>query len=251
MAFELNVVLVRTLYPSNLGSAARAMSNMGGSRLILVDPKCQPDASKAKMAAAGAQEFLQSPTIYQNWTDFFAAEGGGFRIAMTRRAGRRRELNDLEDYLGQLRETNQLNQPVYLIFGPENNGLDADDLQLVNACAELPTYGNFGSLNLAQAVLLALYICQNYLNAANTKDAIAEQPENVRRPLYFPDQTIRDWIESIGFDIKARKASAYLTLKKLLLQNTPTDEELHVLESILQQNIRKLRLCKENDQQNN
>jgi tRNA C32,U32 (ribose-2'-O)-methylase TrmJ len=45
----------------------------------------------------------------------------------------------------------------------------------------------------------------------------------------------------MGFDIKARKASAYLTLKRLFLQKFPTQHEMQVLDAILQQNIRKLK----------
>ncbi|NJL25192.1 MAG: TrmH family RNA methyltransferase, partial [Calothrix sp. SM1_5_4] len=38
-----------------------------------------------------------------------------------------------------------------------------------------------------------------------------------------------------------RRSSAYLTLRKLFLQNLPTRHEIQVLEAVLQQNIRKLK----------
>ena len=41
--------------------------------------------------------------------------------------------------------------------------------------------------------------------------------------------------------MRARRASAYLTLRRLFLQNLPTRHEIQVLEAVLQQNIRKLK----------
>jgi hypothetical protein len=49
----------------------------------------------------------------------------------------------------------------------------------------------------------------------------------------------------MGFNIGARRASAYLTLKRLFLQNLPSKHEMHVLDAVLQQNIRKLNGTKE------
>ena len=45
----------------------------------------------------------------------------------------------------------------------------------------------------------------------------------------------------MGFNIQARRASAYLTLRRLLLFNRPTQHETQVLEAILQQNLRRLK----------
>jgi TrmH family RNA methyltransferase len=255
MGYELNVVLVRTLYPSNLGATARAMANMGASRLVLVDPRCEPTASKAKMAAASAQDMLEKMTVYDAWADFYAAEGSGLRLALTRRQGKRREPRDLAEYLAYAASEGALHQPLYLIFGPEDNGLEAGDLELVHSCVQLPTFGSFGSLNLSQAVLLSLFIVQNRSRGRHRTDTdadadadadIAEVTPAKAKPLYFPDDTIRAWIQAMGFDLNARKASAYLTLKKLLLRNLPADEDLHVLEAVLRQNIRKLSLAAKN-----
>lgn len=243
MGFEINVVLARTLYPSNIGSTARAMANMGAHRLILIAPQCEPNASRAKMAAAGAQELLEKIVIYETWKDFYAVEGGGFRIALTRRPGRYRELNLLPNSMRQLiaEQSELINQPWYFVFGPEDNGLDNNDLAFVNICAELPTYGSFGSLNLSHAVLLTLSLAQQIFQASEFKNTIENQPALERRPLAFSDEILREWIEAIGFDIEARRASAYLTVRKLLLQKNPSDQDLHVLQAVLQQTVRKLR----------
>lgn len=234
---KLNVVLVRTEYSSNIGSAARAMANMGGDRLILIDTRCELD-SKAKQMAAGAQFALQSATHYASWKDFFNTEGHGLRIAMTRRTGRKRKVFPFDEKACELASHELAQDNIYLIFGPEADGLDAEDLAYTNFSCHLPIEGEFSSLNLAQAVLLALYIGRQHFKSGRPRTA----PEtDAVQPFYFPDALIKEWLESMGFDVSARKASAYLTLRKLFLQNLPTEHELHVLESVLQQNIRKLK----------
>lgn len=235
---NLSVVLVRTEYSTNIGSVARAMANMGGERLILVDPKCEIN-SKARQMAAGAQDQIGRVIVYPNWKDFFAAEGDGVRIAMTRRGGRRRKLTPLSEELARL-EAGAAPR-IYFIFGPESDGLDGEDLAFVNLTCHLPVFGEFASFNLAQAVLLALFIARQSFPPSALPVQTTGACEPPVQPFYFPDALIREWLEAMGFDVSARRSSAYRTLRRLFLQNQPTRHEIQVLDAILQQNIRKLK----------
>lgn len=241
---KVHVVLVRTEYSSNLGAAARAMANMGADRLILVDPRCALN-SKAKQMAAGAQEKLSSAIRYASWTEFYAQEGQGTRIAMTRRAGKQRLVLALEECLQALSQaevvTTGESEDLYLIFGPEADGLDIEDMAYVNFACHLPVFGDFASLNLAQAVLLSLFITRGKFPVLAPVEQLKGGAREVVQPFYFPDALVKDWLTAIGFNIQARRSSAYLTLRKLLLQNLPTRHEIQVLEAVLQQNVRKLR----------
>ncbi len=233
-----NVVLVRGEYSRNIGAAARALANMGGDRLILIDPRCELD-SKAKQMAAGAQQKFSERTQYASWEEFYKSEGEGLRIGFTRRGGRKRKVFPFKEKIIEACAGSPSH--LYLIFGPEADGLAAEDLAFVNYACHLPVYGEFASLNLAQAVLLALYILRDQIPPATMPKQLTRPNDAAVQPLYFPDELIKDWISAIGFDVQARRASAYLTLRRLFLQNLPTQHELHVLESILQQNIRKLK----------
>lgn len=237
-AVKIHVVLARTEYASNIGASARAMANMGAERLILIDPRCALD-ERAREMAAGAQEQLRKAVIYPSWTEFFAKEGDGLRLALTRRGGRNRKLFSLEEKLTELSASPVEN--LYLIFGPEADGLDSDDLAYANFAVHLPIYGEFGSLNLAQAVLLALFMVRGRVKPAQMPTQVKGTVQESVRPFYFPDRLIKDWLAAMGFDVNARRASAYLTLRRLFLQNRPTRHELQVLEAVLQQNIRKLK----------
>ncbi len=232
---KIHVVLVRTEYSSNIGAALRALANMGGERLILIDPRCELD-SKARQMAAGVASRLADAVRYDSWADFYKAEGDGVRIALTRRGGKQRKLFPLAEKATELKATAPTN--LYLIFGPEADGLDAEDLAYVNFACHLPVHGEFSSLNLAQAVLLACFIIREQF-PANVAQMTGAQ-ETPLAPFYFPDELIKEWLTAMGFDIDARRASAYTTLRRLFMANQPTQHEYQVLEAILRQNVRKL-----------
>lgn len=247
MITSVRVVLVRTEYSSNIGSAARALANMGGDQLILIDPQTDIN-SKARQNAAGAQQALQSAITYSSWDDFFAHEGDGIRIALTRRGGKKRKVYPLEEGLEEIakdlsrRPADEARaNPLYLFFGPEADGLSLEDVSFMNYCCHLPIFGEFGSLNLAQAVLLALFVTRKRFPPLNEVKQITGEPSEEVMPFYFPDQLIKDWLTEMGFDISARKSSAYITLKRLFLVNRPTKHEIQVIEAVLEQNLRKLK----------
>lgn len=238
---NIKIILVRSEYASNIGMAARAGANMGATSLILINPQCKIGV-KAKQGAAGAQDLLKNRTTYKDWDQFYKKEADGIRIAFSRRGGKKRKVFALEDVLTKIKKLKKSKSKiVYLIFGPEDNGLDIEDLAYVHYTCSLPIYGEFGSLNLAQAVLLATYIVRQKFPPLLMPKQLTAENEPAYLEYYFPDKTIKEWLTAMGFDISARKSSAYLTLRKMFMMNHPTKHEYQVLEAILQQNIRKLK----------
>lgn len=246
-AFEICVVLVRTIYDSNIGASSRAMANMGAHRLILIDPKCEV-TFKAQQAAATGQEALQNRSVYSNWAEFLAQESEGIRICFTARDGKGRQVQDFQETLQwlkaehpALKKESEGPLPVYLIFGPEDWGLSAEDLELTHFACSIPTFGVNTSLNLAQAVLLALFILRSTWGGERAK-LEGQQPKR-KRPssTAFPEKALATWLEEMGFDISNRRVNVYSVLKRMLLHNVPNSKELRILETVLHQGIRKLR----------
>ncbi|RXT84670.1 tRNA (cytosine(32)/uridine(32)-2'-O)-methyltransferase TrmJ, partial [Pseudomonas syringae] len=62
MLQNIRVVLVGTTHPGNIGGAARAMKNMGLSRLVLVDPRIFPSPD-ADARASGATDILEGAQV--------------------------------------------------------------------------------------------------------------------------------------------------------------------------------------------
>lgn len=246
--FEIRIVLVRTIYDRNIGSTARAMTNMGCDKLILIDPQCELTYD-AQQAAASGQKPLQNRIVYPSWDDFFQNEPDSIRICFTARDGKGRNVRDFNEVIEfiettspQFQKSSESAFPIHLIFGPEDWGLSGENLELAHFCACLPTYGDNWSLNLAQATLLAMYTVRQKWGGSRTR-LDGQQPPRVQhdRADVFPEQALKDWVTALGFDLSKRRINVYTVLRRLLLQNTPTKKELKILETVLQQNIRKLK----------
>jgi TrmH family RNA methyltransferase len=234
---EIHVVLVRPLYSRNVGGVSRALGNMGGHRLILVNPQCEVDY-EARQGAAGAQKHLIEHTHYESWDQFYKKEAHGVYIAF---CARKKIETDTLEYAARVKnlvsEKIAFEKPIYLIFGPEDHGLSNDDTRLANFICALPTYGSFESLNLSHAVLLALYILQNELKLVHLADA----PVLAREEFYFPDNVLQTWLHDLGFEFGERRTDVYKVLKRILLRNLASPKELRILEAVLFQTVRKIK----------
>lgn len=245
---DLRIVLVRSLYERNIGAASRAMANMGVHKLILVGPQCELTLEAQKAAATG-QYALQNKTIYQSWAEFYENEPRGLQIATTARDGRGRQSEDLASTLTQIKNTHpefikttDNSITLHLIFGPEDWGLSAEDIQYANHCCSIPTYGNNTSLNLAQAVLLALFIFRSVFGGAKARLEGQQQARaKQKKPIIFPDETLRRWLAEMNINLNHGKINIFTVLRRMLLQNSPSEKEFRILETVLQQSIRKMK----------
>lgn len=251
--FEARIVLVRSIYERNIGATSRAMSNMGIDKLILIDPQCEL-TYEAQQAAATGQNGLQNRVVYASWQEFLDQEPDSIRISFTARDGKGRQvldiddvLEDIADHAPQFQISSDEPYVVHLIFGPEDWGLAGSDLEHTHFCACLPTFGENWSLNLAQATLLAMFSLRKKWGGNRTTldgGKARRAPQGVKG--INPDETLKTWLREMGFDIDTqRKINVYTVLRRMLLQNTPTRKELVILETVLQQSIRKLKEWKE------
>ncbi len=242
---NINVVLVRPKYSFNIGSVSRVMANIGTQRLILIEPQCEID-HEARKGAAGAQSRLMEAEIYKNWADFLSQEPDGVRLAFCGKNKKQMEPKNFAEKAPSIIENIEtLNfNHIYFVFGTEDDGLSDEDLEFAHHILTLPTHGEFRSLNLSHAVLLALFIFDQNLRSKKNfqpKMSTTIDKKDDTTGFFFPESNIKDWLTAIGFEIENRDTSAYTVLKRLLLSQLPTKKELRVLESIVNQTIRKLK----------
>lgn len=257
MNIELHVVLVRPIYARNIGMCARALTNMGTGHLHVIGTPRPVEDLELRQGAAGAQEILNSTRWYSSLSHFHEHQGNGVRIALSARDSRLRDPELLPDTLNRISELQQVQKtppnalPIYLYFGPEDDGLSFSDMELCHHVCKLPTFSEFTSLNLSHAVLLTCYLVrQNFssetLETYPTSDRWKREPwtaedDSEDRRVYYPHETIRLWLESIGFDLSATRMNVEKVFNRIVLASTPTHNELRILESVLRQNIRKLK----------
>ena len=148
------VILVRPKFPENMGSVARAMKNMGLSRLLIVDG-VSPLQIQAYQLASGAEEILERAEEVPSLRE--AIGGMGCVVGMTSRQGRGRNPLLTPEALVRTLLPLSLKNSIALVFGSEKDGLTNEELSLCHLYARIPTAESFPSLNLAQAVIVIGY----------------------------------------------------------------------------------------------
>jgi tRNA/rRNA methyltransferase len=224
------VILVRPKYPRNIGMVARAMSNFGHQRLILIDPQCELDANASQGAAQGQQP-LRECVSYRSWEHYAEHEGDGPRIAFSRREGKRRAVATMQE-LHQwpaLRD----GRPVSLMFGAEDHGLSRADLLWAHQTCALTIPGPLKSLNLSHAVLLVLSQMPTGSQAL-PEPAAASSAQSIDAPL-------RLWLETLNFDLSKKNWNAFFALRKMLMKAAPTEPEARLFTSVVHQTVHRIR----------
>ena len=149
------MVLVSTRNPLNIGAVARAMSNLGFSRLRVVNPY---EASfREARSAVGAGALLAQAEQYASVAEAVA----DCSLVVGTTAAGNRELHQPLKLLAEgamlIRKRLRAGGRVALLFGSEKRGLANDDLSHCNWLLHIPTRKEHTSMNLGQAVAVCLY----------------------------------------------------------------------------------------------
>jgi tRNA/rRNA methyltransferase len=151
---NIRVVLVEPQHSGNIGGVARAMKNMALSRLVLVNP-ADHLAMEARMMAMHGFDILEQAQIVATLSE--AVANVGYVVGTTRRLGKSRQAHQTSRSVAPLILELAASNPVALIFGREDSGLTNAELEQCHELVCIPAHPTFGSLNLAQAVLLVCY----------------------------------------------------------------------------------------------
>lgn len=150
------VVLLRPKLSENIGTAARAATNMGLGRLILVDPPVFEKEVVQHAATRAARPIVDNIIRFETLPQ--ALSGFHYVVGTTARGGAHRGPFITPRALAQKLAAPGENNRVALVFGPERTGLATADLRLCQAVVRIPTADpGTSSLNLAQAVLILGY----------------------------------------------------------------------------------------------
>ena len=148
------IILAQPQIPENIGSVARAMSNMGLKRLIVVGPKNCDLCRLLKTATGKSVEVARNMEVFGDLKEALGpfqyvvgttARTGSHRPAMTQPRRLARDLIPISK-----------KNMIAILFGPEDRGLSNDQLRYCHTIVTIPT-ANFSSLNLAQAVMVLSY----------------------------------------------------------------------------------------------
>lgn len=161
----LRVVMVKTRFPENIGMAARACANMGAGEIVLVDPERWEVEKARPLATAKGQNLLESVRVVSSLAEALA--GVSLVLGTTARVGGwRQEWINPEVAAQEACAALAEEAAVALVFGPEDRGLNNEEVEPCHRLVNIPTMADASSLNVAQAVLVLLYECHKAACAA-------------------------------------------------------------------------------------
>ena len=147
------IVLVRPQLGQNIGKAARAMLNFGLTELRLVAPRDGWPNPDSGPAASGADRLLDEAQVFASTAEAIA----DCTLVYASTVRRRDLVMPVVEPGDMAKEVASNPGRSAILFGPERSGLETEDVALANAIVTVPINADFGSLNLAQAVILLAY----------------------------------------------------------------------------------------------
>jgi len=147
------IVLVRPQLGQNIGKAARAMLNFRLTEMRLVAPRDGWPNPDAGPSASGADIVLEQARVFDTVEQAIADCSQVFASTV-----RRRDLvvpvlrpEEMAERIASSADRSAI------LFGAERSGLETEEVALASAIVTVPINPEFGSLNLAQAVILLAY----------------------------------------------------------------------------------------------
>ncbi|MDH4744719.1 RNA methyltransferase [Sphingomonas sp. CBMAI 2297] len=223
------IVLVRPQLGENIGKAARAMLNFGLVDLRLVAPRDGWPNPGAGPAASGADLVLERAEVFETVADAVADCAHVYATTVRKRGVSKPVVTPEE----AAREIHREEGRSAILFGPERSGLETDDVAVARTIVTVPINPEFGSLNLAQAVILVAYEWSKGVRLAQPTQEELDPPA-AQDELDGMIGQLDAMLEESGYYFPPdRVPSTKRTLRTLLTKPAWSSQELRTLRGVL------------------
>lgn len=212
------IVLVRPQLGENIGMAARAMLNFGLTDMRLVSPRDGWPNPSAGPAASGADVVLDKATVFDRVEDAIADCNLVFATTMRGRDMPKPVMTPREA-ARRMRSSLTNGQKPAILFGPERSGLTNDDVTLADSVLSVPVNPDFGSLNLAQTVVVTAYEYAQSYDATPSVRPAHEEGLAPKEDLIGLMQHLEDELAARGFFRSEDRYGAQRRMLRNLLQS--------------------------------
>ncbi len=251
----IRVVLVEPTHPGNIGAVARAMANMGVSRLDLVRPQQFP-SEIATARAAGAGLLLENARVFDNLDDAIADCTLVFATTARNRSINWHSLNpqqamrlaliECEKKHNNVCATAEACASIAILFGRESRGLTNAELDRCHHKIKIPVNDEFSSLNLSAAVTVLLYELRKQALGDFAGDFVGDSAadsagdcnadSNVEMASAADMQGFFQHLQTVLIDIEftdGRSPKLMRKISRLFNRIRPLREEVNILRGIL------------------
>jgi tRNA/rRNA methyltransferase len=209
------IVLVRPQLGENIGKAARAMLNFAITDLRLVAPRDGWPNPDAGPAASGAEEVLAKAQIFETLAEA-VADCTHIYATTVRKRGVTKPVLTPEAAAHAIH--GEMGQSA-IIFGAERSGLDSDDVALAHSIVTIPINPAFGSLNLAQAVIITVYEWSKLIGLVQPPVVPLDPPAPHDELEELIDHFVRD-LDAAGYFFPADRRKVTLRALRTMLTKT-------------------------------
>lgn len=220
---RVRVVLVETQDNLNIGSCARALSNLGFSRLYLVAPKNYDIRTAGKTACWARPLLLEAPVCA---TLEEALVGVQEVVAFSgRTCDSRHGQYTLPEWTTLYHQHGH--PEVALVFGSEDDGLRKEHLEHARYVVRIPSFYKNPIFNLAQSVLLACYELSRPLVGGLTVASTNDEAKWEEYPIL--DEIVESVCLQTGYYRDGTPHPTPATVKNLLRRTRATSQEIRIL----------------------
>jgi len=223
------IVLVRPQLGQNIGKAARAMLNFGLTEMRLVTPRDGWPNPDAGPAASGADVVLENAQVFGTTAEAIADCSLVYASTV-----RRRDL--VMPVVGpeeMAREIHSIDGRTAILFGPERSGLESEDVAVASRIVTVPINPEFGSLNLAQAVILLAYEWSREVDLAQPTAKETEPPAPMAELEGLIGQLDAS-LEEVGYFFPPNRVEATkATLRTILTKPLWSSREIQAMRGVI------------------
>lgn len=227
------IILVQPQLGENIGKTARAMLNFGLTDLRLVNPRDGWPNPSAGPAASGADSVLDKAKVYTNVADAVADCHTVF-AATIRDRDMPKPVATPAAAARIVTENASSDHKSGFLFGREASGLSNDDVSHADTILTVPVNAGFGSLNLAQAVILVAY---ELFNVSDKTEAITSSHIDEAATKQETEDLFTHLAEELEmrgyFRSEDRRSSQMRTLRNLILKASFSSQEVQTLRGVV------------------
>ena len=222
-------VLVRPQLGENIGKAARAMLNFGLTEMRLVAPRDGWPNPAAGPAASGADIILEKAQVF----DSVAAAIADCTEVYATTVRKRGLVKPVVTPEVAAQEMHAAAGRSAILFGPERSGLETDDVAIARKILTVPINPEFGSLNLAQAVILVAYEWSKHV-ALDSPPRVDLDPPAGQQSLDGLISHLEVMLEDAGYFFPPDRVPATKrTLRSVLTKPGWNENEIRTLRGVL------------------
>ncbi|MGF1445765.1 MAG: RNA methyltransferase [Pikeienuella sp.] len=227
-------VLVAPQLGENIGSAARAMWNFGLTRLRIVAPRDGWPNPDAVATASGAGRVLDDARLFPD-TDAAIADLSAVYATTARPRELTKRVLTPQAAMREAAARVAAGERVGVLYGRERTGLENADIVKADAIVTVPVNPAFGSLNLAQCVLLMAYEWRRQYDEtpgevlATGRASPATADEVGRMVAHLVEE-----LDRVGFFWPAHKRMSMLANLENLFRRAPlTDQDVRTMRGVI------------------